>query len=238
MNNKIITIPPNIASEICWPLFHRNVQIYNKSIIEDLEKIYFSNESLRLTARYNTGSISLLDGYNLVSLSCFFGFESAAEVGTFIGNSTNSIAYGMALAKVDGRIYTCDASNEIDISLPFDNINLTQYKNKTSTLMFKELVDKNIKVDLLYLDGRLQDQDFEMLPSILESGAVVALDDFEGIEKGVVNMTHLCQMEFFKNYITVYPCNNTDYLSFSSNPRELSKTALMIPASRFIFTRQ
>lgn len=238
MNNKLIRIPPYIAADICWPLFHTDIQLYQNDIIADLEKIFQSNEQLRTQADYNTGSICFLDAYNLVSLSAFFGCESVAEVGTFIGNSTNAIAYGMVIAQTKGHIYTCDASNTIDINIPFEGIEVQQYQKQSSTDMLQSLKAMNVKVDLLYLDGRLQPKDFELLPHILADNAIIALDDYEGIEKGVANMTALTQMEMFHQYIIAYPPENTKYLPFAKNPRDRSKTALMLPISKFQFTRQ
>lgn len=238
MDNRLINIPPYITADICWPLFHNHVQVYQNDIASDLEKILQSNEQLRVQADYNTGSISFLDAYNLVSLSAFFGCQSAAEVGTFIGNSTNAIAYGMIISQTKGTIYTCDSSNTIDINVPFEDIEIKQYQKQSSTDMLRSLKDNNIKVDMLYLGGRLQAADFELLPHILAENAIITLDDYEGIEKGVVNMTALTQIEMLQQYIIVYPQENNNYLSFVQNPREKSRTALMIPISRFQFTRQ
>jgi hypothetical protein len=53
--------------------------------------------------------------------------------------------------------------------------------------MFRTLADKGVKVDLIYLDGRLSQDDFEPLTKIAHEKTVFVLDDFEGIEKGVNN---------------------------------------------------
>jgi hypothetical protein len=49
------------------------------------------------------------------------------------------------------------------------------------------LAEKEVKVDLVYLDGRLSPDDFEPLSKITHDKTVFVLDDFEGIEKGIAN---------------------------------------------------
>jgi hypothetical protein len=53
--------------------------------------------------------------------------------------------------------------------------------------MFQHLAEEKIVVDLIYLDGRIQAEDFDYLASITHDKTVIVFDDFEGIEKGVAN---------------------------------------------------
>jgi hypothetical protein len=53
--------------------------------------------------------------------------------------------------------------------------------------MFADMAEEGLKADLVYLDGRLSQQDEEPLNKILAPHTVFVLDDFEGIEKGVAN---------------------------------------------------
>jgi ABC-type histidine transport system ATPase subunit len=53
--------------------------------------------------------------------------------------------------------------------------------------MFKDLAEKGVGVDLIYLDGRLQQEDFQYFSKIIHDQTIFVFDDFEGVEKGVVN---------------------------------------------------
>ena len=48
-----------------------------------------------------------------------------------------------------------------------------------------------IKIHLLHLDGRLQIEDFDLLKNNFTEKTILILDDFEGNEKGVVNLNNL-----------------------------------------------
>jgi hypothetical protein len=67
-------------------------------------------------------------------------------------------------------------------------------------------------VDLIYLDGRLSQQDVEPLNKIIHEKTVFVMDDFEGVEKGVVNAMMLESV----GRVLIYP-------------REGRKTAISIP---------
>jgi predicted O-methyltransferase YrrM len=95
-------------------------------------------EGLRKSAEYNTGSISLAASVSLALLSNYFRPKLIAEVGTFIGRSTYSLALGPSLSGLEAQIiHTCDISNEIHIN--FDTIleRVTQYRNRALPRCFK-----------------------------------------------------------------------------------------------------
>jgi hypothetical protein len=114
-------------------------------------------------------------------------------------------------------IYTCDHSNNIDLGVP----NIFQYPKKSSTDMFKDMAEKKVGVDLLYLDGRLQQDDFQHFPKIIHDQTIFVFDDFEGIEKGVVN----AMMLEGANRLLIYP-------------REGRKTAVSLPFTLLQFVPQ
>ena len=80
--------------------------------------------------------------------------------------------------------------------------------------MFKELADKGVKIDLVYLDGRLGQQDVEPLNKIIHERTVFVMDDFECVEKGVAN----AMMLESTSRVLIYP-------------REGRRTAMSIPLS-------
>ena len=165
-------------SRIFWDIVDEKVDEY------PYDKIAFiidEQQKLRVGADYNTGSLPYDDAVELYKLVNFFQPNVIVEVGTFIGVSTRVMREAVSSAK----IYTCDVSNQIQVD-PKDT-KLHQYPKTSSTDMFKDLAEKNVSVDLVYLDGRLQQEDFKHLNKIIHDKTVFVFDDFEGIEKGVVN---------------------------------------------------
>jgi len=189
-------------SEIVWGIIDEKVGDFPFEIIE---KIVEEQQSLRFKAEYNTGSLPYDDAIELYKVVNFFKPAVVAEVGTFIGVSTrvmNLASNGMVV------IYTCDISNDINLDTP----NIHQYPKTASPDMFKALTEKDWKVDLVYLDGRLGQDDIEPLNKIVHDKTVFVLDDFEGTEKGVVNALMLES----PNRVLIYP-------------REGRKTAISLP---------
>ena len=175
---------------------------------EAIEKIIEDQQHLREEADYNTGSLPYDDAVDLYKLIHFFQPHTIAEVGTFIGVSTNVMA--KSLEDFSYRIYTCDSANDIEVN-PTNKL-IEQYPRCTSIDMFTNLAEKGVKVDLIYLDGRLSQSDAEPLSKIVHDKTVFVLDDFEGIEKGVTN----AMMLEAPSRVLIYP-------------REGRKTAVSLP---------
>jgi hypothetical protein len=87
--------------------------------------------------------------------------------------------------------------------------------------MFKDMAEKQIGVDLMYLDGRLQREDLELFHKIIHDQTIFVFDDFEGLEKGVVN----AMMVESSGRILVYP-------------REGRRTAVSLPFTLLRFVAQ
>lgn len=189
-------------SEIVWGIIDERVGDYP---FEKIEKIVEDQQALRTQADYNTGSLPVDDAFELYKVVKFFQPKVIAEVGTFIGVSANVMNLAMERL-VD--IYTCDHSNNINLVVP----NIFQYPNTTSPDMFADMATKNVKADIVYLDGRLTEKDFEPLAKIVHTDTVFVLDDFEGVEKGVVNALMLESAA----RVLIYP-------------REGRKTAISLP---------
>lgn len=189
-------------SEIVWNIIDERVGDYP---FEKIEKIVEDQQKLRSEADYNTGSLPAEDAFELYKVVKFFQPKAIAEVGTFIGVSTMV----MDLATDIAAIYTCDFSNDINLNM---TANVIQYPKKASHEMFADIANREAKVDLVYLDGRLSQQDFEPLSKITHMDTVFVLDDFEGIEKGVINAVMLES----PGRVLIYP-------------REGRKTAISIP---------
>ena len=191
-----------------------------------------SLDSLREQADYNTGSIRVGAAWCLYSLVRHFQCSRAIEVGTFIGKSTIAMASAMDDGGRPGEIVTCDMSNSLDLPWTGET-RISQFKRASSTTMFEQLEGQ---YDLAFLDGRLQDQDLARLEYLLTPDAIIALDDFEGMEKGVANLSVLRSSARFKAHALIYPA-----------PRELlrrngfsthSVIAALVPPSRFVIAAQ
>jgi hypothetical protein len=150
-----------ISRENFSNLFWRTIFLKSAFIIERIkleiieQNDYF--ESLRKTAEYNTGSISLASSVCLALLTHYFKPNTVAEVGTFIGRSTFSLALG---AHVNGNlltnIHTCDYSNNIQLNFNKFKFNIFQYPRQSSAEMFSKIHSGNIKPDMYFFGWKIK----------------------------------------------------------------------------------
>ena len=201
---KPIQIGRKRLSEVVWNIIGEEDGDEEISICEIVDE----QQHLRFMADYKTGSVPVEDAIDLFLVVKYFQPKVIAEVGTFIGVSTMV----MDLAtKNAAQIRTCDVSNRIDLA-HFGNIE--QYFQTPSHEMFADMAKEELKADLIYLDGRLGQDDFEPLSKIIHDKTVFVMDDFEGTEKGVAN----AMMVESPNRVLIYP-------------REGRKTAFSVPFS-------
>ena len=194
-------------SEIVWGIIDERVRDFP---FEKIEKIVEDQQALREQADYNTGSLPVEDAFELYKVVKFFQPKVIAEVGTFIGVST--LVMDLATGTT-AQIRTCDVSNRIDLLLYPEQAKLIeQYFHTPSHEMFADMAKEELKADLIYLDGRLGQDDFEPLSKIIHDKTVFVMDDFEGTEKGVAN----AMMLESPGRVLIYP-------------REGRKTAMSIP---------
>lgn len=201
-------------SELVWNVLDEVGEVPRK-VLDAAE----SADWLRAGADYDTGSLALRDVERVYRVARYFQPRVVAEVGTFIGRSTAALAYGMR----EGVIHTCDGSNDIELPEFTDQVEVIQYAKTLSTDMFAQLSHKKVKVDLFYIDGRLQSEDVAHMAGLSHSGTICVLDDFEGLEKGVSNATLLTTQ--WPNHFLIYPPHG-------------DKTAILIPAELIRFVRQ
>jgi hypothetical protein len=234
MNN--FRINRHSFSEIFWSIVFTN----GATIIDQAKRNIISKhleiEALRKLAEYNTGSISIAASVGLSLLINYFRPGVVAEIGTFIGRSTYSLALGNSLNGLKSlQIHTCDFSN--DIRIDFDTIleNVIQYPKKSSTLMLNTIISQGIFPDVYLLDGRIQNDDIPLLVKLHAENSIFLLDDFEGTEKGVSNAFTL--QNLFKNkFLLAYPPSNSFLRSYGFS--DSSTTAVLIPLSKIAFVNQ
>jgi len=228
----VINISTHRFSRVFWDI----LLDASEGVSEETKASFFdtsiSLENLRVYASYNTGSISLSQAYLLYLVTKFFNPKKVIEVGTFIGRSTIAMALGMESQRNNGEIHTCDSSN--DIILPYyGSTDIIQYRRQTSVDMLKQLTPS---FDFVFLDGRVGPDDLKMLDSLIHKDTVIALDDFEGMEKGVINLTYLKKLGKLKDYMLIYPASDTQLKDSGLKGRSL--LALFIPKHFVNFTNQ
>lgn len=213
-----LLIPRSKFSEFFWQVLEpkRNMWPVSYALLEELD-------ALRAQADYNTGSLSQDDICDLHNIVAYFKPARVAEIGTFIGRSTMAMAYAMD----GGEIWTCDASN--DLKLPeHPNTRIRQFPKTNSIGMLDKAAVEKVQFDLVYIDGRITEQDVKMIIAREPiGGSIMVLDDFEGIEKGVSNAALLL------NGLT-----GNGWQQTLIYPRRGGKTALILPFSRLKFVNQ
>jgi hypothetical protein len=221
-------------SRLFWNVILHHSEAFLHDGWSKLRNELYCLERHRKSAAYNTGSINLSAAFVLYALCNYFRPKSAAEVGTFIGKSTLSMARAME-GTDDASIHTCDYSNDIDLELP-TSVKIFQHKRKSSTDMFNHIKQAMLQIDLLALDGRLSNEDLGIIKFFTHSNTIVVLDDFEGVEKGVANTHLLLNNPQFKNHFLLYPPEITSLrpLSFLAG----CTTAVLLPLSLIAYTPQ
>jgi hypothetical protein len=159
-----------------------------------------------------TGSTSHPSLIALWAVVRYFKPKVVAEIGTYIGKST------FVLSRNGATVHTCDRDH--DFKLPL-YARVHQY-HMGSTEMLETLTQP---IDLLHIDGRLQDADKPHLERLCHKDTIITLDDFEGVEKGVWNAM---QMNV-KERILVYPPERALTERFALGD---ATTALILPNLR------
>ena len=212
--------------------------IYKDEALTDSRKI--ASLTAPLVDRFPSiaGSISLESGMFLWLLAKYFSPERICEIGTYIGRSTLAMAFGSA--KTVQNIYTCDGTydcmkfTDMDVSFANENkvnaIKKIEYFGKTmSTVMLQRLDEDNISPDMVFVDGRIGVDDCNILTKICSEDCVFLLDDFDGVEKGVLNTVML--RGIFKNHILLEP-------PLLEDRGRLLNLAVLLPAKILTLARQ
>lgn len=238
MNVNNVNINPNDLSLIFWKKILDNSFLKKKTIQKDFFKKIDGLDSLRIQSSYNTGSISSTTAWLLFSIVLYFKPKIILEIGSFIGKSTFSMAISADTYSPEGdcEIYCCDYSNEIH----FPNLTktkITQFHKTSSTEMLKQLRDVSI-IDFIHLDGRLEHEDCSLLQQKINQDTIFMLDDFEGNEKGVVNLFTLLNHNVINRntHCVIYPLDNE--VSRNYNLLERSSSAFILPIKLLKITNQ
>ncbi|MEO8114233.1 MAG: class I SAM-dependent methyltransferase, partial [Phenylobacterium sp.] len=162
----------------------------------------------------------------------YFRVNRIIEVGTFIGRSTLAMASAMDAEDIAGDIFTCDGSNAMTV--PWSGKSrLHQFPKTTSTDMLGRL---DGVFDFVFLDGRLTREDLPLLEGLISQDTIFALDDFEGVEKGVANLSQLYGLGKLKSHFLIYPAPGP--LLARRGLTSNSLFAVFLPISVFQFAKQ
>ncbi len=196
-------------------------QSKKNNLFDEIEKL----EILREQADYDTGSISKSSSWCLYCIVKYFEPKNIMEIGTFIGKSS----WSMMKAQDDSGLIksyfvTCDMSNDISIPWAGKSV-LKQYKKQKSNFMIK---NETISPDLVFIDGRISNEELLEFGNLINENTIIVLDDFEGAEKGVVNLFNLRKLSKLKSHFLIYPCDRKKLEEI--NEFSYAPMAIMLPA--------
>lgn len=235
MSQVRIRLTPRNLSELVWEQWIETVEEDLPRVRGRLHEMFEACEGTRSKMDYNTGSITLSAAMALYLAVRNTVATSVFEVGTFIGKSTVAMALAMEMNKQGGQIFTCDGSNDFHVPKLCDTP-IHGFSKTTSTAALEQLAKNGVKLDMLHLDGRLSGRDVELIEQISDPRVVLAIDDFEGVEKGVANLSILRGRPFFGQHILVYPMRERTLSKLSCITP--NTTALLVPMSAVTFTYQ
>jgi hypothetical protein len=202
----------------------------SEEAVSETSRVFEHAEEISKLFETQTGSISRTSALLIWLLARYFQPKTIAEVGTYIGRSTLSLRGGAAstlefLATCDGS-YDCWMPPVNDANMP-----IRYFGKTTSTVMFQQLVTEEKKIDLFLLDGRISKEDIDLIQKLRTANSVFIVDDFEGVEKGVVNVLML--RERFNDLLLLAP----EY-DLSDGWNDSHSLAVLVPSSNLRLTRQ
>ena len=233
---KKLWLSESMISDVFWKALRTS---YYASRAQD-EATLIANSTGPLVDEFPSiaGSISTEGTKMLWLVTRYFSPKNVCEIGTYIGRSALAMAFG-GLDSIN-QIYTCDGTFDcldleklkktFSVKEKFNAIDKISYFGKTmSTDMLNTLKSKDVKIDFLFIDGRISMQDCEILAQILSEDCIILLDDFEGVEKGVSNA--LLLRGLLKGHILLQP-------EYNEKIGYRGVTAVMVPANLLTLSRQ
>ena len=150
-----------------------------------------SNKYTNLDDTLDAGSVLPEDCDILYGLVKKYRPRTIFEIGTWFGVSAMTMAIAMEDLGIDGTVYTCDSHTLYTYSHPF-----IKYYNDSSTRALKIIKKKEVKLDMVFADGKFYPGDDKRIMRLANSKFVFAVHDYEGKSKGVRDMAAM------KKYMT------------------------------------
>lgn len=234
---RSINLSTHVLSDVMWSRVFENSASRRLESGAEFFRTLGSLDALRDKAQYKTGSISTAAQWALYSLAYLWQPQLVLEVGTYIGKSTIALALGADASRIDCEIHTCDASNTFDLP-KCSKARVVQYPGSPSTQMLTEMVEDGFagKVELMHIDGRIGKDDIALMARLAAPDAIIALDDFEGIEKGVANLFNLRAAKVFAEHFAFNPPSERLLQQWGIHDR--CTTCLLVPRELIRFTAQ
>ncbi len=235
MSGVRIKFTPRNLSDLVWSQWLGEVEAELDSATAKLKEQSAACEATRAQMDYKTGSIPFATAVLLYAAIRNIKPKSIFEIGTFIGKSALAMAYAADQNEEPAEIFTCDGSNDFHVPA-LAKTKIHGFPKSTSTAALRQLAQAGKKVDFAHIDGRPAAEDYDLLESIADPRIVLALDDFEGIEKGVANFSTLRGRKFFGQHVLVYPASDAILARIGLIAH--STTAYVIPLPAFTYAPQ
>jgi len=217
-----------------------NYYLYAKDdLLKSTNELYADRFGDTDIERLDSGSIFFGSSLTLTLFAWAAGAKHVAEVGTYIGVSSASIALGGLSAGTLSSLDTCDinpATPEPLRGLKGSESVSTTVHQANSKSMFDILLKRRVKIDFLHVDGRIDDNDIKVLKKILSPHAYIALDDCESDEKGHVNLDKMRVSGLLDKHFYIKPFSPNIFKTWGIYTR--STTGLLIPKNRILLVRQ
>jgi len=217
-----------------WETMFEGVYEQLPAVLPAILANYERCEKFRTESDYDTGSISVAAGVCLYALCRHFQVDRVVEIGTFIGKSTSSMALALARNGPDGAIHTCDKDNGCFEPWQGFGCRVHSYPWKSSTEMLSELSRSPDRADLFFFDGRIQSEDMPLITGLAHPDTIFVFDDFEGTEKGVINVAALRSV--LPQHVLFEPCPTEILERYGIQGRSLS--ALLFNVKNLSITNQ
>jgi predicted O-methyltransferase YrrM len=235
MSGARVRLTPRNLSYLVWDQWLSTIEAEFDAAVARLHELSAACELTRTQMDYKTGSIPFSSAVLLYAAIRNLQPRTIFEIGTFIGKSALSMAAAADMNEVAAEIYTCDGSNDFHVPA-LTRTRIIGFPKTTSTAALRQVAQTGKKVDFAHIDGRLAQEDFDLLESIADPRIVIAIDDFEGIEKGVANYSILRGRAIFQHHILVYPAQDRTIEKLGLEAA--STTALMLPFAALTYTAQ
>lgn len=231
-----IALSSHELSSVVWRRLFTEVVTELPGVVAGLSSFYERLDRDRAAMSYKTGSIAFSSAIALYAIARKVNPVCSFEVGTFIGRSAAAIMTAMDAGKHEQALFqTCDMSNEfvMDVSRFKTRVKAMPRTGSTDAL---RMAAGGPPVDFFHIDGRLQPADLELMSNLAAPQAAIALDDFEGIEKGVANALLLSAGPKFGGYFLIEPPSPDVLEPLGLTDR--TTTALLLPSNVFHLSRQ
>jgi predicted O-methyltransferase YrrM len=235
MSELSIRFNPRYLSDIAWDQWIEALEEELPAAKEKLADAAARCEETRPSMAYNTGSVSFSTMLLLYCLVRNSKPSNIFEIGTFIGKTTTAMAIACDRNGKTSEIFTCDGNN--DFHLPkIAKTPVHGFPRASSTSALKSLLERKISIELAVFDGRLVPEDIPLLEQLTTANTLFALDDFEGMEKGVANYMLMRSRQKFASHALIYPASTRTLAKLGLN--SVSTVALLVPVSNIVFTNQ